>query len=88
MLPAVLRRVFQCVGLFKSLYQLLSLCNLEWIVWIIVNEKWEGIQADGISVFRLFSRIRLEDPLITARTDSCINLLLFSHEIFVLQTTI
>jgi len=61
----------------------LSLCNLEWIVWIVVNEKWGGIQANGISVFFLSSRIRLEDPLVTAKTDSCINLPLYAHEIFV-----
>jgi hypothetical protein len=89
MLPALLGRVFfQCLGLFKSLYQLLSLCNLDWIVWIIVNEKWGGIQTNGISVFCLCSHIRLEDPLVISKTDSCINLPLFSHEIFVLQTTI
>jgi hypothetical protein len=53
-----------------------------------MNEKWGGIQANGVSVSRLFSPIRLEDPLINAKTDSCVNVHLFSHEIFALQTRI
>ena len=36
-------------------------------MWMIVNEKWGGIQANGISVFYLCSRIRLENLLITEK---------------------